>query len=699
MLKGVEDKTLKDKRYSVLGFTNLNGASPTVVAYDPGSDSTFPKDMTISGTRSAMFSEDLSAFYFGIHQPRKADNPLSKAMGKDGKLDPTKGKAALEAMMKGKAEKPDLVIWHHKDARLQAQQQVEAGRDRQISDLCVYRLKDKKFLRLADDSLKTVAVAPKQRYAIGYDRRAYELKGSLDGQRLQDIYVIDLQTGDRHLALKQLRSSMFAGQVSSSPDGTHFLYYNDGQYHVYDMVAKKSRCISKDAGTSFINTEDDHNIDRPPTPPLGWTSDSSAVLISDNWDVWKLPVKDGQAMNLTGNGKKDSIRYRFRIPVYPEEKGIDLTVPQYFSAYGEWSKKSGFVRLEPKSTAPTVLTWDDAAFGTMMKARDADVFVYTRETTADYPDYYSTDAGFKSPRRLTKANPDQEKYLWSAGSVLVNYESAKGDRLQGALFLPAGYEKGKQYPTIVYIYERLSQGKNRYLTPRGMGFSPGLYTSNGYAVLMPDIRYKINDPGMSAVWCVLPALEAAIGTGVVDRDRVGLHGHSWGGYQTAFLITQTPAFKAAVAGAPLTNLVSMYSSIYWNTGWANQPIFESSQGRFTGGYWEQQEAYIRNSPVFHAKNVKTPLLLLHNDKDGAVDWNQGIEYFNTLRRLNKPVVMLQYKGENHGLVKPANQKDYTVRMREFFDHHLRSKPAPAWLKEGVPHLKMEDHLNERAREK
>jgi dipeptidyl aminopeptidase/acylaminoacyl peptidase len=235
--------------------------------------------------------------------------------------------------------------------------------------------------------------------------------------------------------------------------------------------------------------------------------------------------------------------------------------------------------------------------------------------------------------------------------------------------------------------------------PTASGFNKSVYTSNGYAVFTPDIAYQVNDPGRSAVWCVLPALEAAIATGVVDRDRVGLHGHSWGGYQTAFLITQTDAFKAAVAGAPLTNLVSMYSSIYWNTGSANQPIFESSQGRFTAGYWDEPEAYTRNSPIYFAKNVKTPLLLLHNDRDGAVDFNQGVEYYNTLRRLGKPVVMLQYRGENHGLSRPGNQKDYAVRMRQFFDHHLQGKPAPAWLADGVPHLKHEEHLRERLSEK
>jgi dipeptidyl aminopeptidase/acylaminoacyl peptidase len=219
----------------------------------------------------------------------------------------------------------------------------------------------------------------------------------------------------------------------------------------------------------------------------------------------------------------------------------------------------------------------------------------------------------------------------------------------------------------------------------------------GCAVLIPDVKFRDNDPGASSRECVLAALEAAVATGAVDREKVGLYGASWGGYQTAFIITQTDVFKAAVAEAPLTNLVSIYSSLFRSTGAAMQPILESGADRFTSGYWDNFDAYLRNSPVHHARKVKTPLLLVHNDKDGAVDFNQGIKYFNKLRRLNKPVVMLPYKGEDHQLAKPANQKDYTVRMREFFDHHLMGKPAPAWLKKGVPHLKLDDHLKERGK--
>ncbi len=241
----------------------------------------------------------------------------------------------------------------------------------------------------------------------------------------------------------------------------------------------------------------------------------------------------------------------------------------------------------------------------------------------------------------------------------------------------------------------MSQSANQFGVPSANGFNKSVYTSQGYAVLIPDIVYKVNDPGMSAVWCMVPAVKAAVATGVVDAKKVGITGHSWGGYQTSFLVTQTDIFAAAVAGAPLTNMVSMYSLIYKNSGGGNMAIFESSQGRFKGGYLDNWDAYYRNSPVFFAKNVKTPLMILHNDKDGAVDFTQGVEYYNTLRRLGKPVILLEYVGENHGLARRPNQRDYTARMKEYFDHYLKGAPAPDWMVNGVPRLKMEDHLKER----
>lgn len=706
VLKGVEHEDYEDPLYEVLGFQGLEDGVEKV-AYDPADDETFPEGMGISENRSPSWTEERDALLFGIHEvemkePSAEEEEQGEGDETEGDEDEGEGEDESEGEeprrpgrdddQPSEEETPDLVLWHWKDPRLQSMQQVQERRDENFSYLASYRVEEERFVRLADDLVDTVSPTEGDRWAVGYDDDPYELTGNLSGRRYRDLWVVDMHTGDRRKVLERARWA-----YGPSTDGTHFLYFEDGHFHTLDLETGESWNITEDLPTSFINDEADYNVEDPPIFPLGWSEDGEQALLYDNWDIWAVDRHGGSATNLTVDGKEERIRYRRLFRLDPDDDGWDLSDDLWLAPYGEWTKKSGIGRIEAGTTGVDMLTWDDAASSSLLKAEDADVYAYTRETVKEYPDYRVTDASFADSTRLTDANPQQEEFLWTAGSRLVEYESEQGDRLQGALFLPAGHEPGERYPTIVYIYEELSQGKNRYDQPTAYGFDMSFYTSNGYAVLMPDITYQVNDPGMSAVWCVLPALEAAVDTGVVDPERVAIHGHSWGGYQTSFLVTQTDAFAAAVAGAPLTNLISMYSSIYWNSGSANQPIFESSQGRFTGDYIETRDAYIRNSPVFFADRVQTPLIILHNDQDGAVDWNQGIEYYNTLRRLGKEVVMLQYVGENHGLRKPANRKDYFIRMKEFFDHHLKGAEAPSWYRQGIPHLQLEEHLEERAR--
>jgi len=699
VLKGTEDKRYADKVYSAVGFTGFGaGSVPQRVIYDPASDKTFPDGMSISPNRSAAWTEDLSALVFGIRTLKKSDAKPETAKPGEGGADSTakpESPAAAAAPETTDAEKADLVLWHHKDPRLQSQQQVQEQSDKNFSYMSVYRVKEGRFIRLADESVRSVNPAPKEKFAIGFDVREYELMSNLDGRRYQDVYVVNMQTGERRLALKKARNP---GQPSV--DGTKFYYYEDGSYFVYDMASGQAANLTKLVPASFVDVEDDHNVVKPPRPALGWTSDSGALLLSDGWDIWKVPVTGSPAVNLTGNGRKDGIRYRAIYRLDPEEKGFDLSAPRYVSSFGEFTKKAGIARLDPGKPGVQPLLWDDAVFG-LNKARKADVYYYTKSTYKNPPDIFVTDASLKPGRPLTASDEQVKAFTWSSGQRLVEYtfalNKAKGpQKLQGSLFLPANYEKGKQYPTVVYVYEKLTQGHNSFAAPTANGFNRSVYTSNGYAVLQPDITYALNDPGVSAVACITAAVKAAIATGVVDPKRIGLQGHSWGGYQTAFTVTQTDMFAAAVAGAPLTNMVSMYSLIYKNSGGTNQAIFESSQGRFLGSYSDNFEAYVRNSPVTFAKNVKTPLIILHNDKDGAVDFTQGVEYYNTLRRLGKNVIMLEYVGENHGLVKPANRFDYTIRMKEFFDHYLKGAAAPKWMTDGVPRLEMEDHLKDRA---
>jgi dipeptidyl aminopeptidase/acylaminoacyl peptidase len=693
-LRGADDKAFEDKLYTLVAFKDFGPSGPaSKIVFDPKSDSGFPAGMTISSSRPAVWREDLSEVTFGIHEVKaKKKNAAAESAGNaaanqdDAAARPTPPPA-------DQPDLPDVVIWHYKDPRLQTQQQVQENADKNFSYLSAFSPSTKKFARLADESLRNVSLAPQQRLAFGIDIREYEREANLDGRRYEDVYVIDPATGDRKLALKKAHYVM-----GPSPDGTKFLYYDDGVFYAYDMVSGKSSDLTSKIPVKFWDTEDDHNVVKPPTQSLGWSKDSAAVVLSDGWDLWKVPVAGGQPLNLTGNGAKDKIRYRRVFRLDPEERGIDLDKPVYLSAYGEWTKKGGIGLIEPGKSGVRMLQWGDAEYSQLIKAKSADVYLYTRENTSDYPDYYATNSTLENGKKITDADPQQKDFLWPKGVKLVDYTSTRGEKLQAALWLPANYESGKHYPTIVYIYEKLSQGANAYPQPGYNGFNIAHYTSNGYAVLEPDIVYKVNDPGMSAVACVVPAVKAAIATGIVDAAAVGLQGHSWGGYQTAFLVTQTDIFHAAVAGAPLTDMVSMYSLIYRNTGGTNQAIFENSQGRFAGGYWDNMEAYIRNSPVYHAKNVKTPLIILANDKDGAVDQTQGIAYFNTLRRLDKPVILLEYKGENHGLRLPKNMKDYTVRMREWFDHYLKDTKSPDWMEKGIPLLQMKDHLEPRVTE-
>ena len=676
VLKGKEDKNFEDKLYSVIGFTNFSSKSPQKTVYDPKEDKNFPEGMTISPNRSPQWTEDLEGIFFGIHEVKKKKGPPPREMRKE-----------------AEQEMADLVIWHWMDKRLQPMQQVQEGRDRNFSYLSIYRVKEKKFIRLADGELKQVEPTAKHRWAIGFDNREYELMGNLDGRLYQDIYIVNLRTGARSLALKKNR--WYNG---SSPDGSHFLYYDDGHYYTYEMTTGKKYNISKDVPTSFLSEERKEIMrEKSPIRPIGWVKDGMSVLLYDNWDVWNVPVHGGKGTNLTVDGKKEGIRYQSRIRLDPKEKGIDLSGSVYFFAYGEWTKKAGIARVDKGKPGAKMLLWDDASFSSVSKAKAADIFLYTKQTYKDYPDYYVTDHSFQKGRRITETNPQQKEYLWSSGSMLVDYKSVSGDRLQGALFLPANYKKGKKYPTVVMIYRKFSQRLNDYFAPSANGFNKSVYTSAGYAVLMPDSVYRLGEPGMSALECVVPAVEAAIATRVVDKNNVAIHGGSFGGFETCFLITQTDIFKCAMARAPFTNMISMYSEIYWRTGGVNSAIFESRSGLAKGGYWDHLDDFIRNSPIYHAQNVKTPLLIMMNDKDGAVEWNQGIEYFNTLRRLRKPVVMLQYKGEGHSLREPPNQIDYTLRMREFFDHHLKGKPAPKWLKEGIPHIKIKEHIREHAK--
>jgi dipeptidyl aminopeptidase/acylaminoacyl peptidase len=689
-----------DEIVSVLAWSRVTANdAPRVV---DGKTSGLPAGKVLSDDYSIAFSRGAGALYVGLRDPRPPAPRASGGNAGGGSSSPAPGAGSggrQAAAPQTDPDVPSLVLWHWKDTRVQSQQQVQENNDRNFVHVAAYRMAANALVPLTDDSLKNLARGPRDTWGVAAVTAPYELDASIRGYSYRDMYAVNLQTGERKLIQAKVPGGgFFGGGNAFSPDNSKIAYYDTGDWKVYDFASGQVRVLTQGVDNAFWDDEDDHNQVKPQVGGafMGWTRDNGSILVRDNYDIWRLPLS-GTARNLTGNGRSTSLRYLGRVSWDSRDRGgIDPAQPMFVETYGEYTKREGLVQIDVARGGVRVISDEDAKVD-YRRARDANVWAFTRQSATTYPDWYVADAGLANPRRITTANPQQAEVAWTPGARLIEYKCENSDeRRQAALFLPAGYEQGKQYPMLTYIYELLSQNYNVYQQPNATRYAnASVYTSRGYAYLMPDITYHLDDPGRSALWCVVPAVKAAIATGMIDTARVGLQGHSWGGYQTTFITTQTNIFKTAVAGAPLTDMVSMFGSIYWNTGSTDGSIFIASQGRFTGGPNERPEAYMRNSPQVFAHQLSIPFMILHNDRDGAVDFNQGITYYNHLRQLGKEVVLLEYVGENHGLSRPANQKDYALRMTEWFDTFLRDQPAPDWLTQGVPRLKMESHLKTR----
>jgi len=353
---------------------------------------------------------------------------------------------------------------------------------------------------------------------------------------------------------------------------------------------------------------------------------------------------------------------------------------------GTWTKKSGYARLMPGAAGPERLVWLDKGVGRLARAKDADVFHYVVQSFEDSPDAFVAGGDLKNARQVTATNPFQSKYAWGRAE-LVEFKSEKGQRLQGVLRYPAGYERGKKYPMIVYVYEKVSDGLHRYVAPSQREYyNATSFTSAGFFEFEPDIVFRPREPGLSVVECVRPAVAAVVQMGVVDPKRVGMIGHSWGGFDTAYLATHTDIMAAAVAGAPITNLVSNYGSHHFSSGIAETDHIETGQQRMQVPLWDDLPAYTRNSAVFGVNTMTTPLLIEVGDADGTVFWHQGVELYNAARRAKKDVVLLVYGGEDHGLRQKANQVDYHQRILAWFGHYLKGDPAEPWITSGVTFL-------------
>jgi dipeptidyl aminopeptidase/acylaminoacyl peptidase len=579
-------------------------------------------------------------------------------------------------------EKVSLDLWHWKDDFIQPMQKVRATQERNRSYRAVFHISENRYAQLGDETMQGVNPSSDGRWALGTDDRAYRiLVGYADESNAADVSLINTTDGSRKPVFKKN-----ARGFTWSPRGRYALFYDGKDWNTLSIPDCKVVNLTSTLGVKFWREDHDSPSTPPPYGSAGWTSDDRYVLLYDKYDIWQIAPDGSNARNLTdGVGRKEKIEFRYA-RLDPQEKGIDPAKPLLLRAENEWTRDSGFYRDKIDGGMPEKLIMAARNFSSPSKAKDSDVYLFTASTFSDFPDLLVTSPAFRELKKVSDANPQKAGLLWGS-SELIRFKNIDGVPLSAMLIKPPNFDPNKKYPMIVYIYETLSENVHRFVDPRpGHSINPSYYASNGYLVLEPDIVYTIGHPGQSALKCVLPAVQSVVDKGFVDEKAIGIQGHSWGGYQIAYMITQTTRFRAASAGAPVANMTSAYSGIRWGSGLPRQFQYEHTQSRIGGSLWEAPMLYLENSPVFKADQVETPLMMIHNDQDDAVPWYQGIEYFLALRRLGKEAYLFTYNGEPHGLRKRQNQKDYTMRLQEFFDHFLKGAPAPEWMVKGIPYL-------------
>ncbi len=687
----------EDPTYIVLSWTEI-GKKESQYTYDPTADSTFPEGMRTVTYRPLSWSEAGKVLFLGIAKWEDKIEPEKKEKTEEKEPD-----AAV------KEEPATVEIWHWKDVYVMPWQKVHANQDRRRNMLAAWHLDGGRFVQLGQDLIyERVTPIRGTNFAYAAEWSKYAMERSI-GRPAADIYLQDIMTGERTL-IKECINDRY---LQASPGGKYLLFMQDGHFWTIDIATRAITNITEDAPVSFINKESDttmkmfpDRLQKPPFGVSGWTKSDAAVLLYDKYDMWQVAA-DGSGVQRLTDGAADQVRHRLvrldesaggmwwrrrAASQSAKDLWIDFRRPVYLSLYGEWTKKSGYAQIKPDGGV-TRLVWLDKNVGSLAKAKDAEVYRYIVQDYDDSPDIFVGGANLKDAKQVTQTNPFQSGFAWGR-SELIEYVTDKGRRLQGALFYPAAYEKGKKYPMIVYNYELLSQNVHRYVAPSDRSYyNISVFTSQGYFVLEPDIVFRPRQPGWSVVECITAGVKKVIAMGVVDPKHIGIVGHSMGGFNTSFVATHTNGiFAAAVAGAPITDLVSYYGDHHWGTGIAETDHIETGQERMEVALYEDFQAYVDNSAVYNVHNMTTPLLLEAGDSDGIIAWYQSIMLYNIARRAKKNVVMLGYIGADHGLRKKQNQKDYQRRILVWFGHYLKGDPAEDWITNGKSFLEREAEI-------
>ncbi|MBN8685612.1 MAG: S9 family peptidase [Chitinophagales bacterium] len=599
-----------------------------------------------------------------------------------------------------------LDIWHYKDDFLQTQQLFNLQRLLQTNYLAVYHLDNKELKQLGSEEIPTIYPTNEGDgdQFVGVTDFGKRVEGQWTGRTKKDIYAINVNSGTKQLVKKDLQGVIAPSFIS--PSGNYIMWYDSKARHYFAWDGVVTRNISQKIKFPLWNEEEDTPDDPPPYGVMGWHEGDKAVYVYDRYDVWKINTRqtDGLENVSRGEGRKNKTSYRY-INLDPDKKSIGDTDDLLCRSFNENNKRSGltYIRTADHYFSPVMMGPADIFInGPVLASKTKEQMIFTLENYRNAPDLHlltdivreQVDEKTKTSklgnitRQLSSINPQQKEYNWGTAEI-YKWKAFTGKMAEGVLYKPENFDPAKKYPLILYFYETHSNTLHSYIppTPTGSRLNISFFVSRGYVVFSPDIHYTVGHPAKDCYNHVVSAAQDLAKQKWIDANNIGIQGQSWGGIQVAQLVTMTNMFKAAWAGAPVANMTSAYGGIRWESGVNRQFQYEKTQSRIGATLWEKPNLYIENSPLFHLPKVTTPLVIMHNDADGAVPWYQGIELFTAMRRLGKQVWMLNYNGEAHNLRERRNQKDISIREQQYFDWLLKGEKPPRWITEGVPAVK------------
>ena len=651
----------KDSSYKALSLWLSEHNAPAKEIATRGNRA-FPAEWVINENGMLQFSKSASRLFFGTSpEPRQKDTTQLAE------------------------NRPNVQVWSWDEPVQYTVQNYNKEKDLKKSYQAVYNLGNGSIFQLANEELPNIQLgnegdAP---LALLSTSRPYSLSSMWEARTRSDYYTVSLDNGER----KQIAQADY-GRFRLSPQGKYAYWYGETDSCWYTIALAEGKQCRQTTPESFPAWDEENDVPDYPYAhgAAGWTANDQNLLIYDRYDIWKFdPTAATPPINLTVNGRKEKLSYRLE-QLDKEARFIDLGKPQLLKGFNEATKGYGFYNARLSApAAPKTLLAGNYMLRSINKAKNTDDVIYTMETFQQYPDIHYSTLAFKKSVQLTHGDKQQEGFIWGTAE-LVSWISLDGRPLEGVVYKPANFDPNKKYPMMVNFYERNSETLYNYRMPEPhrSTIDYHLYNSNEYVIFNPDIRYVDGYPGESCYNCLMPGITMMIAKGYIDEKGIGAQGHSWGGYQVAYLATRTNLFSAIESGAPVVNMFSAYGGIRWGSGMARSFQYEHTQSRLGATPWSSPLRYLENSPLFTMDKVQTPILIMHNDADGHVPWYQGIEYFVAMKRLGKPCWLLNYTGEPHWPMHMANRIDFQRRMFQFFNHYLKNDKMPKWMSEGVP---------------